>query len=920
MPTLLEKIEADAAKRLTLPPNRLPSQELARYKNFLKIESHRLKFLHRAGAGGWVICQGRAATMDVLLRYLLAAVKSGVHGSNSMPLALVALGGYGRNELNPHSDVDLMFLHGDRYRVQGRAGLQALAEGLLYPLYDIGLKVGHSVRCIDDCVKVANQDMQSKTALIEARLIDGDAGLFQAMQDAVRARCVEGYEDEYIAARLSDQEARHAKYGDSACMQEPNIKNGCGGLRDYQNLLWMAYFKYRLKSPSELQGHELLSETERRQLGTAYDFLLRLRNDLHYQVNRPLDVLLKELQPTLALNLGYTDRSSIKRIERFMGAVYLHLRNVYLITRTLERRLALLPTPNRRSRLHQFILGRRKPAPPQLFDGFQITEGEILPGSTRVFRDQPRRFMRVFLHAQQRGLKLHPDLSQLIRNQLDLVDPAFLRDPHVKETFLAILNQRGNVAPILRSMHEVGLLGRYLPEFGKLTCLVQHEFLHRYTADEHTLICLEMLDRVWAAERPFFNHYTEILQEIERPFVLYLALLLHDAGKATSHRPHAAQSAKLAVRVARRLGLDAQTTYTLRLLIENHLAMVQISQRRDLEDLAVARAFAEQVKTPENLDMLTLITFADSQATSMNLWNDFKETLLWSLYDQTAKVFLGEIGVAQAEEKQRDSVALAVRRAAPKTLRDDELEAHFNLLPLRYFQIHSPFEILSDLSLAHRFLQLQVTVEERALEPVLLWTNEPDRGYAAVRICTWDRAGLFSKIAGSLTATRLNILSAQIFSRCDGIIFDTFFVTDTRTGGLPSREIREQFEQLLKAVLTQPVDLASLIARLKVGRPPFPYLEGERIPTEIRFDNTVSDSRTLIEVETEDRVGLLFAISNALSELGLDISTAKICTEKGAAIDSFYVREHDGRQVRSADRLRSIETALRAAVVRLDAA
>src|SRR3989442_5856071 len=355
MPTLLEKIEANAAERLPLPPNRQPSQELARYKNFLKVESHRLKMLHRAGAGGGETCQARAAVMDVLLRYILAAIKRDAEAAakTSPPtFTLVAIGGYGRGELNPQSDIDIMFLHdGDTVSTaRGRPHpfLSALTDGLLYSLWDIGLKVGHSVRTVDDCVKVANSDMQSKTSLIEARFITGDERMFKYMETVVLARCVRGFEDEYIAARLGDQEARRAKFGNSATMQEPNIKNGCGGLRDFQSLIWMAFFKYRTRSLAELQKRELISESEGKQLKAAYAFLLRARNDLHYHVNRPADVVTKSLQPAIAHNLGYTDRSPVKRLEGFMGDLYSHMRNIHLITRTLEQRLALLPHSERR--------------------------------------------------------------------------------------------------------------------------------------------------------------------------------------------------------------------------------------------------------------------------------------------------------------------------------------------------------------------------------------------------------------------------------------------------------------------------------------------------------------------------------------------------------------------------------------------
>ncbi len=923
MPTLQEKIEADAAQRLPLPPNRQPTQELGRYRDFLKLENHRLFMLHRSGAGGREVCRARAAVIDVLLRHMLEAVQKNLETPSPARrprLALIALGGYGRGELNPHSDIDVMFLHESGLVTRGKPNpyLGALTDGLLYTLWDIGLKIGHSVRSIEDCVKVANNDMQSKTSLLEARLVTGDPALFQRMEGVVLAKCVRGFEQAYIAARLADQAARRAKFGNSACRQEPNIKNGCGGLRDYQNLLWMAFFKYRVRSLQELQDKELISEGVRKQLEAAYDFLLWVRNGLHYQVKRPVDILPKNLQPSLAHNLGYTDRSPSQRLERFMREVYTHLRNIYLITRTLEQRLALLPQPQRLPSLREILRRGRRRVTQQLVDGFKIVDREIYPASARVFRDQPRRLMRVFLHAQQRGLQLHPDLAQLIRNQLSLVNGDFLRDTHVHETFLEIMNQRGNIAPILRSMHEVGMLGRFIPEFGRLTCLVQHEFYHQYTADEHTLICLEKLDRVWEAQEQPYQSYAEILQKLERPFVLYLALLLHDAGKAYDTGRHSEVGSRLALNVAKRLGLDGATAHPLRLIIENHLAMTQISQRRDLEDPNVIRNFAALIQTRENLDLLTLHTFADSQGTSEQLWNGFKDSLLWTLYRKTADLLSGGTSFIRAEAKQLEWLAQEVKALLPGTFSPEEIQAHFDHLPPRYFHIHSAKQILADLTLAHRFMHLQLAEEDKALEPVITWHNEPDRGYTSVHICTWDRAGLFSKIAGSLTAAGFNILTAQIFTRTDGIILDTFFVTDAKTGLLANREERERFERLLLATLTGHIDLSDLIARQKVARPLYQSLEGERIPTVIHFDNSISETRTVIDVETEDRVGLLYVISQTLAELGLDISLAKICTEKGAAIDSFYVSNSQGQKIDSREAEEFIEDKLHAALSRLD--
>lgn len=934
MQDMLRKIDADAVTRLQPSARSDSKPDLGRMRAFLKVETHRLKLAHRSGAEGVKICGARSAILDHIIRYLWAVAMNSLSEQARKefpPIAVVALGGYGRGELNPHSDIDLMFLHEGQVAAKRTRPLPVLAkvlDGVWLPLFDVGVKPGHSVRTIAECVEVANdksdaRSVESRTALIEARCIAGDVELFERFQKAVVVKCVSGYEDKYITARLQDQADRRAKYGNSACMQEPNLKNGCGGLRDYQNLLWMAFFKYRARSLNDLQEQDFVTAKERKQLEAAYDFLLRTRTELHYHLNRPLDTLTKNLQPAVAHGLGYLERSPSLRIEKFMRDVYTHTRNVFLITRTLEQRMALTPvSPPSRLSVRAFLSRHRKPVVLEPMDGFKFVDGEILATSNRVFRDKPARLMRVFLYAQQRGLRLNPDLAQLIRSQVSLVDREFLRDPRISETFLEILNQRGNVATILRSMHEVDFLGKYIPEFGKLTCRVQHEFYHQYAADEHTLVCLQQIDSVWEAKDEKLGPYGELFQHLEQPYLLYLALLLHDTGKPDGHGKHSVVGAKLAMRVAGRLGLDGAATHTLRLVIEHHLLMASVSQRRDMDDPAVIRNFARQMQSPETLALLTLHTYADTMATSDKLWNSFKNSLLWELHRRTMPLLTSSTEFVLVEEKQRELLMREVRHLMPPPLAEEELVAHFETLPPRYFQIHKAAEILSDLLLMHRFMRLQILQEEEnALSPVINWHNEHDRGYSAVKVCSWDRAGLFSSIAGALSAAGLNILSAQIFTRSDGVVIDTFFVTDARKGGLAEAEQRDKFEGLLTKVLTdEKTDLSAHIQRQRASASPYLAYAGERIPTQILLDNEASDTRTLLEVETEDSIGLLYTIVEELAELDVDISTARICTEKGAAIDTFYIQEIGGGKIHAPERQHAIEKRLRRAIAELNKA
>jgi [protein-PII] uridylyltransferase len=926
MPTLLEKIRASAAERLELPANRQPAQELARYRRFLKVETHRLKIQHRAGASGAEVCRARSMMLDELLGGIVTSViatSPGIPGHKVAGFSLVAIGGYGRGELNPFSDIDILFLHDGNLVTRGKptAEMTALVDGLLYTLWDVGLKVGHSVRSVADCVEVANQDMQSKTSLIEARLILGSEKLFKEMQRAIVAKCVSGHEAEYLAARIEDQTTRRAKHGNYPMMQEPNIKNGCGGLRDFQNLVWMAFFRIRTRSLEALEAKDMITAAERKQLESAYDFLLRARNELHYTLGRSSDVLLRGFQPAVASGLGYADRSPEKRLEVFMRDYYLAVRSVDLITRTLEQRLVTsLPEEGLLPKVRSMLEQRRRAQREQRVDGFKFFDGAIYPDSNRVFKEQPRRMMRAFLHAQTRGLRLSADLSRLIRADLSLVDRSFKADKHVRETFIEILSHRGNVAPILRAMHEVGFLGKFMPEFGLLTCLVQHEFYHQYAADEHTLVCLGKLDHVWEAKEPPFSNYRDIFMGVERPWLLYLALLLHDSGKAYRSGKHEIIGGELAIKVGKRLGLDGATTHQLRLIIELHLLLVQVSQRRDLDDPTVIRHVAEQVQSADTLDMLTLHTLADSTGTSDQLWNSFKDSLLWGLYSRTRQLLVEGTEFIRGEERQRELLLAEIRRQKPKTFHAEEVEAHFRSLPPRYFTIHSAREIMSHLTLVHRFLHQQVDDTDEALTPVVNWHNEPDRGYTEVVVCTWDRAGLFSKICGALAASGFNILGAEIFSRTDGVVLDEFYVTDVRTGLLAKREEKERFEDLLTRALAEDgVDLHDVIMKGKLPRSPYRKHAIERMETKIEFDNDTAGSRTIIDIETEDRIRLLYFISQTLNELNLDVSLAKICTEKGAAIDSFYVSEADGRKIESPERQAEIVKKLKARIAKLGA-
>ena len=588
-----------------------------------------------------------------------------------------------------------------------------------------------------------------------------------------------------------------------------------------------------------------------------------------------------------------------------MRDLYRHMRRIHLITRMVERRLALRPKPSRRIPSLRSLFGGGEKQ--ETLDGFQVIEGELVPVSSRVFKDQPRRLMRVFLHAQQRGLEFHPDLIQLLRDNVSLVDESFIKDAEVHETFLEILNQRGNVAPAVRAMHEVDLLGRFIPEFGRMTCMVQHEFFHAYAADEHTLICLEKLDQVWDADERPFTDYTHILQDIDLPYLLYLALFLHDAGKGMESGDHVKNGTAVCLQVGERLGLSPRRLSRLRFLVDSHLLMAEVSQRRDIDSPTVIRQFAEAVQDEENLAMLTLLTFADSLGTSDDLWNDFKNTLLQSLYRRADRRLASGEDYEAAEKNRLAKLKFTLRDELPPHLSEEELEAHFNHLTPRYFRAHSIRHILVDLEQVNLFLN-RVTAKrnEKVLEPIINWHDRPARGYTSLKVCTWDRHGLFTTISGALAATGLNILSARVFSRSDGIIIDTFFVVNAKTGGLAKRAERDKFSKLITQALLLDGDSAfkeqTMVRREDT--------EEWQLPTRIRIDTQSVESRTIVEVESEDRLGLLHRISNVLTRHDLNIHVARISTEKGAAIDTFYVRTKSGGKPTDENKLDELKRAL----------
>lgn len=903
------------------PTGHLTAQ-LPLYKRFLKIENHRLRLAHQAGGGGREICQRRVRLLDVFLQHLFSdACRACLPEKNPAAFtpAMVAIGGYGRGELNPFSDVDIMFLH--NFRADKAPGpLQELIKQTLYVLWDIGFKVGHATRSITDACAHANEENISKTALLEARFLAGREELLTNFKARFDRLCVQGKEKPYLAWRREDQRVRHLKFGPAIFLQEPNVKSSPGGLRDYHNLLWSAFFRERATHVDQLTERKFINDSERRALEKAYDFILRVRTDLHYLAKRPADTLAMNFQSQIADRFQYPANNSMRRTEAFMREYYQHARTISLTTETLFERLLESRGTARPKKPIALLRFFTRPGPGhQRFDGFVTHGGQIYPETREVFNQDPIRLIRVFGHAQTRDLRISSELAQLIRRRLRLVNRTFQYARAAREAFGEILSRKGQVGRILRAMHEVDLLGAYLPEFGDLTCLVQHEFFHRYSADEHTLVCIEKLDALADPALEPFSGYRELFEKVEDPCVLYLALLLHDTGKASSAKHHAEASALFAQKVAVRLQLSTERRRSLILLVDHHMTMSSTAQRRNLDDPDTIIEFAQIVKDRPTLDALMLLTFADGQGVSDKAWSDWKESLVWQLYRST-RDFLAEgettyLRNRRQREKQRKAVAAALDASYP-----DELDAHFQYMPDRYFETFQAPAIADHLRLVRQFLAYshEHDTVEAGLSAAIQWKPQPDRGHTECWVCTWERKGLLAKLAGSFSAAGLNILSADIFTREDSIVLDMFRVSTAQNGAVVEpRDLAAVEGTLRSSLLTETYDFQALLLKArKRRRGSAPVLQEMGFPTRTVITNEATSRQTLLEVQTPDRLGLLYDLLRALGKLGVNVVLARIATEMGAAFDSFYLTGAENERITDSATIKKIEEVIQSAAPR----
>jgi [protein-PII] uridylyltransferase len=597
-----------------------------------------------------------------------------------------------------------------------------------------------------------------------------------------------------------------------------------------------------------------------------------------------------------------------------MRDYYEHTRNIFRVSERITAQFVGGYSTNKTRSLFSF-LPLIRPDKTAITDFFFIQHKQLHPARRDLFRKDPEQIMHAFRLAQEHGLDLSPDLADLLSRSLHHVTRTYQYARGPREIFKIILSRKGEVGRILRMMHRVDFLGRYIPEFGQLTCLVQHEFLHRYTADEHTLVCIDKLDALTQTDDAKLVAYREIFKRIEDPFVLYLALLLHDTGKAVGARPHSEASALFAQRVATRLQLSSQQRKSLILLVDHHLTLSRMAQQRNVDDPATIVEFANIVRNQKNLDALMLLTLADGQGTSADAWSDWKESLVWELFDETSRYLADRQSYYEQTTIERESLRAAVAKNLSLDYAD-EIDAHFELMPDNYFHASEVPEIVEHLKLLRTFLQNVTSLGDHVLAPALGWKSLPHEGHSVVSFWTWEREQILAKIAGSFSVVPINILSANFFPRADNIVLGVFRVCDTKARAVTDPAQFETVEQTLRSALeAENFDFLPLIeqAMRQSRRHLAPMIE---FPTRIVVDNKTHPTYTLIEIQAPDRLGLLYDILSRLDRENVLIALSRINTQDGAAIDTFYVMDRSSHsKITDSQRIAAIQRQLQRTIL-----
>ena len=885
---LFRRTRQHAEKRLVFHSGQSDSSRLELIKEFVRLEKEMLHRYHLKGDSGLRLTRARAITIDVLVQSLFKYALSVAEESliRVKPMCVLATGGYGRGELSPHSDIDLMFLY-PRSSMGKSLDLlkETMTKEILYPLWDTGMKVGHASREIKEALNEAKRDIRNKNSMLDARYICGDRKIARKFIAKFINYCRGNKPDEYLHELIEHQHARRLDKGNTVFLQAPDLKNGVGGLRDYQGVLWMAKVKFSDNGMDSLIRREYLSDHEAKSFQEAYSFLLRVRNELHFRSKRPVDILHLEKQPDVALGLGYDDKDIFPRVEKFMGDFYARANLIHQLSNLVEQRLSPTSITTKSKISFRSVLKAYRGPPAEKVDGLLLKNGELYTENNQVFDEDPERLIRLFRHSQRLSAKLSPKLRSLARNRLSLVDASLINSPSANVTFRSILQEVGNVAPSLMEMHELGVLGRFIPEFGRLTCKVQHDLYHRFTADIHVLRCIEILDQIFQGNRPGANHYLEALRKNEVPGLLYLILFIHDLGKDKGPKGHCERGVELGKTLMQRLGISEEMHDRVLFVVRNHLEMVRFANKFDLDDPEVIDSFASFAEGEQRLRFLYVHTYCDANGTAPDLWNSHKEELHTHLFTNTMRVLEGKRARKDPNELRDSFKDLEIPGISKNVIIE-----HLDQVPVRYFSHAGREEVSLHIEMVDKYSQKGKEHDQ----PVISWRNDLRRTLTVVDVVIQDQSGLFEKITGALAVTGLNILGARAITRNDGLAIDVFYVEAEKGGIVEDQSTRNFFEETLESFLSGKdcPDQQISAHRKKMEKPrTFSTTDklGTTIPPQVDVYRDISLGRTIVEVRAADRIGLLHLISKLIADSGFSILFARIATEQGIATDVFNI-------------------------------
>ncbi len=789
-------------------------------------------------------------------------------------LALLAVGGYGRGALAPFSDIDLLFLR----PYKPTAHTESVIEFMLYALWDLGFKVGHASRTIEECLRLSREDFTIRTSILEARRLAGDERLAEELMRRFRAEVVKGTGAEFVAAKLKERDERHARAGATRYLVEPNVKEGKGGLRDLNTLFWIAqYLHPRQAREGGLVELEMFDRREVAAFVKAIDFLWAVRCHLHFVTGRPEERLSFDLQPEIARRMGYGDRGDAPAVERFMRRYFLIASEVGALTRAFCAKLEAEEAKKQPHGLSRLLKPRRASRKPLDAPGFHEEGGRLTVDGPEVFETDPVNLLRLFRLADRLDLDLHPDAFTAVTRALKLITSKMRRDPAAAEAFLDILARGRRTYRTLCLMNEAGVLGRFIPEFGRIVAQMQFNMYHSYTVDEHTLRAVGVIADI-AAGRLEEDHplSVSVMPLIEDREALFLAMLLHDTGKGGVGGQEKA-GAITSRRACERLGLDRRRVELVSWLVEHHLVMSDYAQKRDVSDPGTVEAFARIVETPERLRLLLVLTVADIRAVGPGVWNGWKGQLMRELYASTERLFRGG---RPGDRGQAEEEGFAEAARAALIARDPEAASFAGNMEDAYFSAFTPDEQASHAALVRRYYAAGGAVASARLRPEL--------NAAEVAVAVGDRRGLFADLATALAALGADVVGAKVFTSKAHQALDIFYVQDA-SGAAYGQDSAARLERLAAGL-----EQAARGERV-VQEPAKPLDLGRAgafdIAPTVAIDNDASQECTVVEASGRDRPGLLGALATAITRHGLSITSAHIDNYGERAVDAFYVQD-----------------------------